>query len=106
MIDISFGSMVLFPISPKPKSEKEIKERNCMDLDKKLSISIVHVKKTTPMLGNKCMSTSQRHHQQSCQSHLVTPKTTPMLGKKDHTNISTHHGEIHPITYKSSSPHA
>jgi hypothetical protein len=99
--------MVLSPISPKPKSEKEKKERNCMDLNKKLSISFVHV------IKNYTHARQQMHVNFSTPSptklsitFVHTQNNTPMLGKKDHTNISTHHGEIHPITYKSSSPHA
>lgn len=84
------GGMVLSPISPKPKSEKEKKERNCMDLNKKLSISFVHVKKTTPMLGNKCMSTSQPT---KLSITFVHTQNNTHVGQKDHTNISTHHEE-------------
>jgi len=77
-----------------------------MDLNKKLSISFVHVIKTTPMLGNKCMSTSQPHHQQSSQSHLFTPKTThPCWAKKitptsqptTERSIQSHTNPHHPM---------
>lgn len=51
-----------------------------MDLNKKLSISFVHVIKTTPMLGNKCMSTSQPTMERSIQSH--TNPHHPMHGEQ------------------------
>lgn len=76
-----------------------------MDLNKSFQFHLFMFKKIRPMLGNKCMSTSQPHHQQSSQSHLFTPKTTPMLGKKitptfqptTERSIQSHTNPHHPM---------